>query len=436
MKKIAQIWKNKSLRNKILFTILGVIIYRLAASISVPGVDTEAIKTVFSQNQVLGAFSAFTGGSAENFSIMLMGVSPYINASIILQLMTVVIPRLEALKKEGQQGQRVINRWTRYLTLPLAILQSYGMILLLNTSAAQAGATLISDIYDPYVILPLMLSITAGTMFLMWLGEVMTEKGITNGISLIIFASIISIVPGIVGQTLGLASFDESKYLPFIIMAIITLLLTMLVVLVNEAYRNIPITYGGSGSRAVTKGGLPLRLNQAGMIPIIFAFSMITFPTLIAQFFQGHPVADWVINNFGGGQLSGIYIASLFLFVVAFTYFYVSVTFNPEQVAENIQKRGGYIPGIRPGKETVEYLNNVSFRLNLWGGLFIGFLAAGPILLQRFFQDLNLGTIQLLMSGGGIIIVVGVILELVRQVDTQLMQEDYDKYLQPQEPGI
>lgn len=433
MTKILQIWRNKDLRNKILFSIFGVIVYRFAASITVPGVDTEAIKTVFSQNQVLGAFSAFTGGSAENFSIMLMGVSPYINASIIMQLMTVVLPRLENLKKEGMQGQKVINKYTRYLTLPLALLQSYGMILLLNTSAAQTGAVLISDIYDPYVVVPLMLSITAGTLFIMWLGEIMTEKGITNGISLIIFASIVAAVPGIIGQTLDLATLDETKYLPFIVMTIITLLLTMLVVLVTAAYRNIPITYGGSGSRAVTKGDLPIRLNQAGMIPIIFAFSLITFPTLIAQFFQGHPVADWIINNFGGSQLSGLYIASLFIFVMAFTYFYVSVTFNPDELAENIQKRGGYIPGVRPGKETINYLSNVSFRLNLWGGLFIGFLAAGPIFLQRLFQDLNLGTIQLLMSGGGIIIIVGVVLELTRQIDTQLMQEDYDKYLEPQQ---
>jgi preprotein translocase subunit SecY len=435
MNKIVQIWKNKSLRNKILFTLFGVLIYRLASAITVPGVDTEAIKTVFSQNQVLGAFSAFTGGSAENFSIMLMGVSPYINASIIMQLMTVVIPKLENLKKEGQQGQRVINRWTRYLTLPLALLQSLGMIILLNNSALQAGATLIPELNGGLTsaafiaIIPLMLSITAGTIFIMWLGEVMTEKGITNGISMIIFASIVSAVPGIIGQTLGLASFDESKYLPFIIMTIITLLLVMLVVLVTAAYRNIPITYGGSGTKAVTKGALPIRVNQAGMIPIIFAFSMITFPTLIAQFFQGHPVADWVIQNFGGQQLSGIYIFSLFLFVMAFTYFYVSVTFSPEEVAENIQKRGGYIPGVRPGKETVKYLNDVSFRMNLWGGLFIGFLAAGPILLQRVFQDMNLGTIQLLMSGGGIIIIVGVVIELNQQINTQLMQEDYDKYI-------
>ncbi|MDP3975888.1 MAG: preprotein translocase subunit SecY [bacterium] len=429
MYKLIQIWKNKPLRNKILFAIFGILIYRLASSISVPGANLEAMKVVFEQNQILGVFSAFTGGSAENFSIMLMGVSPYINASIILQLMTVVIPKLENLKKEGQQGQRVINRWTRYLTLPLAILQSYGMILLLNASAAQAGVTLIENVYDPMIVIPMMASITVGTLFLMWLGEIITEYGISNGISLIIFAGIISAVPSIIGQTLGLAVYDQSQYLPFILITIITLLLTMFVVFVADGYRNIPITYGGHSSRSIHKGGLPIRVNQAGMIPIIFAISLITFPSLVAQFFPGNPIAEWIMLNFGGGQLSGIYIASLFLLVLAFTFFYVSITFTPEDVAENIQKRGGYIPGVRPGKESVDYLRNVSGRLNLWGGLFIGFLAAGPILLQRVFQDLNLGTVQLLMSGSGIIIIVGVVLELVRQVNTQLMQEDYDKYL-------
>ncbi|MDF2379261.1 MAG: preprotein translocase subunit SecY [Candidatus Gracilibacteria bacterium] len=429
MKKLIQIWNNKDLRYKILFTLFGILVYRFAASVSVPGVDTEAVKVVFEQNQILGVFSAFTGGSSENFSIMLMGISPYINASIILQLMTVVIPKLEALSKEGEAGRRTINRWTRYLTLPLALLQSYGMILLLNNSAAQAGTTLIADVYNPMVVVPLMLSITVGTVFLMWLGEIITERGISNGISLIIFAGIVANVPSIVGQTLGLAIYDETKYLPFILITIVTLLLTMFVVLIAEGYRNIPITYSGQANRGINKGGLPIKVNQAGMIPIIFAVSVITFPSLVAQFFRGHPAADWILNNFGGNQLSGVYIASLFIFVIAFTYFYVSITFNPEEVAENIQKRGGYIPGVRPGKETTQYLANVSDRLNLWGGVFIGGLASGPILLQRVFQDMNFGTVQLLMSGSGIIIIVGVVTELVRQVNTQLMQEDYDKYM-------
>ncbi len=428
MNKLLQIWRNKPLRNKILYSIGGILLYRLVSSISVPGVDPAAIKLVFDQNKILGAFAVFTGGSAENFSILLMGVSPYINASIIIQLMGVVIPKLEAMGKEGEQGQRQLNRYMRYLTLPLALLQSYGMILILNNSAAQAGARLVSNVSDPMVVLPLMLSITVGTIFLMWLGELMTEKGISNGISLIIFTGIISHIPSIVGQTLGLATFDQTKYLPFLILAIITILLLLLVIFVSDAFRNIPITYGGLGQKGLSKGGIPIRLNQAGMIPIIFAISMITFPTLISQFFRGNSVAEWFIENFGGSRLHGLYIASLFFFVLLFTFFYVSITFQPEKVAEDIQKRGGYIPGVRPGKETSKFLGDVSLRLNLWGGLFIAFVAAFPILLQRVFQDFNLGTVQLLMSGSGMIIIVGVILELMRQVNTQLMQEDYGKY--------
>lgn len=428
MGKLLHIWRNKPLRNKILYTVFGLLLYRLASAISVPGVNVAGLKTVFDQNNILGAFAAFTGGNAENFSVLLMGVSPYINASIIVQLMSVVIPKWEALSKEGEQGRRILNRWTRYLTFPLAILQSYGMLLIINNSARQAGTTLIENVYDPWAVIPLMLSITAGTVFLMWLGELITEKGIGNGVSLIIFVGIISNIPGVVGQTLGLASFDQAKYLPFMIISMATLLLLMFVVYVSDAYRNVPITYGGLGQRGLMRGNLPIRINQAGMIPIIFAVSIITFPTLIAQFFPGNPVADWFINHFSRNQLSAGYIVALFVFVLLFTFFYVSITFKPEEVAENIQKRGGYIPGVRPGKETADYLGSVSHRLNLWGGLFIAILAASPILLQRVFQDLNLGTVQLLMSGSGMIIIVGVILETIRQINTQLMQENYEKY--------
>lgn len=429
MNKLLQIWRNKPLRNKILFTIAGLFVYRLASSISVPGVDPAALKTIFDQNQLLGAFAVFTGGTAENFSILLMGLSPYINASIIVQLMAVVIPRLEALTKDGEQGRRTLNRYTRYLTFPLAILQSYGMILILNNSAAQAGTKFVEDIHSATIVLPLMLSITIGTVFLMWLGELITEKGISNGISMIIFTGIIAGIPNILGQSLGIAAFDQSKYLPFLATAIFTLLLVVFVIYFSDAYRNIPITYGGVGGRGQMRGNLPIRVNQAGMIPIIFAVSMITFPTLVSQFFRGNKVADWIIDTFSGGRLNGYYIVMMFLFILLFTYFYVSITFRPEEVAENIQKRGGYIPGVRPGKETSDYLGKVSSHLNLWGGVFVAILGAGPILLQRVFQDFQFGTVQLLMSGSGIIIIVGTILELSRQVDTQLMQEDYGKYV-------
>jgi preprotein translocase subunit SecY len=427
---LQKIWKTKTLRQKILFTVGMILVYRLVAHITVPGIDANALKLVFDQNSLLGIFAAFTGGTMDNFSVALMGLSPYINASIIIQLMTVVIPKLETLSKEGEQGRRVLNRYTRYLTIPLALLQSYGMIILLNNSAGSiTGAGLVPNITDPTVIIPMMLTITAGTLLIMWIGELITENGIGNGISMIIFVGILSAVPGIVGQTLGLAKFDDSRYLPFMILMIITLLLTILVIIVTEGQRNIPITYSGRQVGTVSqKSNLPIRVNQAGMIPIIFAISLTTFPAIIAQFFQGNPVADWIIQNLGGaGSFSPWYIGSLFVLVIAFTFFYVSITFNPVQVAEDIQKRGGFVVGIRPGKQTADFLNAVSLRLNLWGGLFIGFLAAFPLLLQSWFQSFGLGSVQLLLSGSGLIIVVGVVIELFRQINAQLVMHDYDK---------
>ncbi len=427
---LRKIWNTKSLRKRILFTIGIIIIYRLIGHITVPGIDATSLKAVFDRNSLLGVFAAFTGGTMGNFSIVLMGLSPYINASIILQLMTVVVPKLEAISKEGEQGRKKINQYTRYLTIPLAFLQSYGMILLLNNSAHSAtGAGLVPNITSPGIILPMMLTITAGTLLLVWIGELISEYGIGNGVSLIIFAGIVSAVPGVIGQTLGMATFDQSKYLPFMILTVVTLLLIVLVVMVTEGQRNIPITYSGrQAGRLSQKSNLPIRVNQAGMIPIIFAISMVTFPSIIAQFFAGNPVADWIIQNFGGaGGLGWLYITFLFVLVMGFTYFYISITFNPDKIAEEIQKRGGFIAGIRPGKQTAEFLHNVSMRLSLWGGLFIAFLATFPLALQGVFQNIGLGTVQLLMSGSGLIIIVGVIAELMRQINTQLVMHDYEK---------
>lgn len=422
---LKKIWNTKSLRKKILITLGLVLVYRLIAHITVPGIDPTGLQQLFDKNNLLGIFAVFTGGTMDNFSVALMGLSPYINASIIIQLMTVVIPKLEALSKEGAQGRQTLNRYTRNLTIPFAFLQSYGMILLLNSTAQGA---LLSDT-SFFALLPMMITITAGTIVLMWLGELITENGIGNGVSMIIFVGIISAIPGIVGQTLSLATIDQSRYLPFVILSVVTLLLIALVVIVGEGQRNIPITYSGRQvGRVSQKSNLPIRVNQAGMIPIIFAISLITFPVIVAQFFTGNPVADWVIQNLGGsGYFGWYYILLLFVLVMTFTYFYVSITFNPEQVAEDVQKRGGFIAGIRPGKQTSEYLHFISLRLSLWGGLFIAFLATFPLVLQSIFQNIGLGTVQLLVSGSGLIIIVGVILELIRQVNAQLQMHDYDK---------
>jgi len=417
------------LRAKIFFVLGCLALFRIAAHITVPGVDHAALAGLFQDNELLGAFSILTGGSMENFSIVLMGLTPYINASIIMQLMTVIIPRLEEIKKEGEQGQKKINQYTRYLMLPLAFLQSYGMIILLNRSA---NGGLIANIDDLTVMLPIMLTVTAGSVFLMWLGEIMTERGIGNGISLLIFTSIIAGIPPVLGQTLGIAQFDQSKIIPFAILIVITVALTALVVLVTEGQRQIPVTYARRG----TQGGsstLPLRLNMAGMIPIIFAVSLVTFPTIIAQFMQAssseatRSVATWIINNFNGAAPGPLYVILYFAFVISFTYFYVSITFDPKKVAENIQKRGGFVPGLRPGNETAEYLSGVASRLNLWGGTFLGFVAVLPILLTMFFSAQSFGSVPLLISGAGLIIVVGVVLEITRQINAQMVMHDYDK---------
>ncbi len=429
LKYLAQIWNSKDLRNKILFTFGIIVIFRVLTQISIPGVNLDSLKAIFASNQLLGMFSLLTGGSAEHFSIILMGLSPYINASIILQLLTVIVPKLENLSKEGEHGRRLLNSYTRWLSLPLAFIQSYGMILLLNS---QSRVPLIQNISSPSVIIPVMITITAGTILLMWMSELISEMGIGNGTSLIIFAGIIANIPQIVGQSLALAQQSSEKLIPFVAMILITLILTVMVILVTEGQRDLPIIYAGRGIRGRSDHStMPIRINQAGMVPIIFAVSVVTFPGIIAEFLQNAPQL-WLKDTAGFiktflGTEGWPYLISYFLLVIAFTFFYVNITFNPEQVAENIQKRGGYIPGIRPGKQTAEHLGQISNRLNLFGGLFIAFIAILPILLQKLSANLAFGSIPTLISGAGLIIIVGVVLELIRAINAQLVMHDYNK---------
>jgi preprotein translocase subunit SecY len=424
MDKFKQIWQSKQLRNKILFTLLVVVIYRLLAQISIPGINLSALKAIFEQNQFFSVLSLLTGGSAENFSIVLMGLGPYINASIIMQLLTVVVPSLETLSKEGEQGQKKINSYTRWLTLPLALLQSYAMIIVLNT---QTQIPIIQNIQEPAVILPIMLTVAAGTVLLVWLGELISEKGIGNGVSILIFASIIATVPASAGQSLLLASQDSSKLIPVVSLILLVVGLIIATVIVAEAYREIPVSYASRSAKGQLSK-LPIKINQAGMIPIIFAVSVTTLPNIIAQLVQNSTVgalqafSTFITRYFTLN--SPLYLSAMFLLIIGFTYFYVSITFNPEQIAENIQKRGGYIPGIRPGRETAEYLGKVSNRLNLFGGLFVALIATLPILLQIIVGG-NANSIPLLISGAGILIIVGVVID--KQVNAQLIMHDYDK---------
>jgi preprotein translocase subunit SecY len=402
--------------------------------ISVPGIDLDLLRNYYDSNSLLGVFSIMTGGSAENFSIVMMGLSPYINASIIIQLLTVIVPQLESLSKEGESGRKKINQYTRWLTLPLAFLQSYGMIALMNN---QFGVQVV-DIFNPYVVLPIMLTLSAGTVMLMWIGEIMSEKGIGNGISMIIFTGIMSNIPLVFGQQFGIIQSDlitgnYARITPFVATIVITLILTLIVILITEGQRQLQVTYASKGATKAQQGILPIRVNQAGMIPIIFAISMVNFPSILAQLFAAS-------NSETLKQISGAittyfpetgiaYALTYFLLIFAFTYFYVSITFNPDQVAENIQKKGGYIAGIRPGKETANYLEKISNRLNFLGGAFLAFIGVSPLLIQYLFQDLFATTsIPLVISGAGLIIIVGTILELSRQVNTHLISQDYRKF--------
>ena len=426
LKYLQQLWHSEDLRKRILFSLFLLLIYRFVAHIPVPGADPIALRNFLGgrgSSGALGVFAALTGGAIDNFSIVLLGLSPYINASIILQLCTVIFPKLEAISKEGQQGQQKINRYTRWLTFPLALLQSYGFLLLLNSGASQLGGALI-DTSFPGVLSP-MIVVSAGALFLMWLGEVITEKGVGNGISLIIFAGIVAGIPATFSNMFVAGAGKQG---PFIFFGIITVLLLVAVVLFTEAHRLVPITYANQGAGRGVQGGIPIRLNQAGMIPIIFAISLITFPGIIAQFLQTAPrfsdVVSFITTYLNANSPSILYILLYFLLVLLFTYFYVSVTFRPDQLAEDIQKRGGFIPGIRPGKQTAEVLQSVSVHLNLWGGVFLGIIAIIPLIFTRYS---TLSSQDLILSGSGLIIVVGVVLELIRQINAQLLAHDYEK---------
>lgn len=419
---LRQLWHSEDLRRRILITIFLLFLYRVVAHITIPGTDPQALQQYLgtrSASGPMGIFVALTGGSIDNFSVVLLGLSPYINASIIVQLCTVIFPKLEALSKEGQQGQQALNRYMRWMSFPLAFLQSYGFLILLS----RGGLNLV-DTSFPYVLLP-MLYVTAGSIFVMWLGELITEKGVGNGISLIIFTGIVSGIPASLSSIL---LGGQGKMGIFFLFSIISVAMLIAVVLFTDAHKFVPITYANQGAGRGVAGGIPIRLNQAGMIPIIFAISLITFPAILAQFLQTAPrfasVVSFIVLYLSPQNPSFLYLLVYFLLVVLFTFFYVSVTFKVDDLAEQIQKRGGFIPGIRPGRQTAEVLQRTSSRLNLWGGVFLGLIAVIPLIFTKFSP---LSRADLIISGSGLIIVVGVVMELIRQINAQLLAHDYEK---------
>ncbi|MDA1209064.1 MAG: preprotein translocase subunit SecY [bacterium] len=419
---LKQLWQSEDLRRRILVTLGLLFIYRVVAHITVPGTDPFALQQFLDSRGgggVVGVFAALTGGAIDNFSVVMLGLSPYINASIIIQLCTVIFPKLEAVSKEGAQGQQQLNRYTRYLAVPLAFVQSYGFLILLG----RGGAELV-DLSFPGVLAP-MLFVTAGSLFIMWLGELITEKGIGNGISLIIFAGIVSGIPSVISS---MFIAGEGKLAAFYLFGIVSLAMLVCVVLFTDAHRLIPITYANQGAGRGVQASIPIRLNQAGMIPIIFAISLITLPAIIAQFLSTatrfQPVVRFINEYINPQSPSIIYMLIYLLLVMGFTYFYVSVTFKPDDLAETIQKRGGFVPGIRPGKPTALLLAQVSNRMNLWGGLFLGLVAIVPLIFTKYSA---LSSQDLIISGSGLIIIVGVVMELIRQINAQLLAHDYEK---------
>lgn len=420
---ILQAFKIKELRRKIIITTIIVVIFRIAAHIPVGGVDLAALQSLFANNQFLGLLDVFSGGTLVNFSIISLGLNPYINASIVLQLLTMLIPSLEALSKEGEFGRQKINQYTRLLTIPLSIVQSLGMFALLKN---QGILTNVSPIQTVSIIV----GMTAGTIFLMWLGELITEYGIGNGISLLIFAGIVTRLPVVLTQT---ASIIEQQQLINVLMFVaLGVLVVAGVVFINEGRRQIAVHYARRFVAGRETGGgaqtyLPLRVNQAGVIPIIFAVSLVLIPSFAGSFLSQLPspqlssVGRFLAANFT--PRSVVYNLTYFFLVVGFTFFYTAVIFNPKKVADEIKKYGGFLPGIRPGTQTASYLNYIMVRVTLAGALFLGVIAILPSIASEIT-----GVTTLALGGTGLLIVVSVILDTAKQFESKLIERNYEVF--------
>ncbi len=420
MEKIIQIFKTRDLRNKILFIAAMLAVFRFAAAIPIPGIDLMKLKEFFQNNQFFGLLNIFTGGGLDNFSLVMLGVGPYITASIIMQLLTIIFPKLkEMYYGEGEVGRMKFNQISRCLTIPLAIIQTFAFLTLFKQQGIIATLDLLTTLSTVSMV-------TAGTMFLVWLGELMTEKQIGNGVSLLIFAGIVARIPTVIQQTVIV--WDPAKvpvYLGFLIVAVIVV---GGVVFINEAERLIPLSYAKRVRGFKLYGGastyLPLRINQAGVIPIIFALSILLFPGMIGNFLTlfGNPnltqIGNSLVNLF---QNQLLYAILYFFFVFAFTYFYTAVTFDPKEISTNIQKQGGFIPGIRPGYSTAEFLSRILNRITLFGGISLGIIAILPLILRYFT-----GARALTIGGTALLIVVSVVMEIIKQVKAQLSMREYE----------
>jgi len=421
--KILFIIKNKELRKKFLIVIFLLVVFRLAAHIPIPGIRLEQMKGFFEQNQAFGLLNLFTGGALSNFSLVLLGLGPYITATIILQLLTMIFPGLERLyKEEGEAGRRKFNQYARLLTIPLSIVEGYSMILLFKKQGLILEMPL-------SLMISTLLTITAGAMFLMWLGELISEQGIGNGISLLIFAGIVARVPLNIFEMA--VSFQSSELVSYIIFFVLCIGIIAGVVLINEARRPIPVSFAKRIRGFKMYGGgtsfLPLSINPAGVIPIIFALSVLLFFSMIFNYLATYEGIGAIVAKSMNDFFNNIWVhnALYFLLVVVFTYFYTAVVFDPKVIAENLQKIGGFVKGVRPGLPTATYVKNILHKVIFPGALALGFIAVLP----SFVNTLTgIGQFSFLIGGTSVLIIVSVVLETVRQVNSQLQMREYDTF--------
>ncbi|MDN5331568.1 MAG: preprotein translocase subunit SecY [Tepidanaerobacteraceae bacterium] len=409
-------WKIPDLRRRLKFTLLMLVVFRIGAFVPVPGMNPEAVRQLIERGALLGFFDIIAGGAFKQFSVFAMSITPYINASIIVQLLTIVIPRWEELAKEGVEGRKVLARYTRYGTVILGLIQATGLAIGFRSALMYPGF---------FGSLLVVMSLTAGTAFLMWVGEQINDKGIGNGISLLIFAGIVSRLPGGLYQVYEYIRVGTTNVLMVLLFAVFALAVIVGVIAVQQAERRVPVHYAKRVVGRRIYGGqtthIPMKLNAAGVIPVIFAMSILLFPSTIAGFFPNSKVALSIANFVKPG---GWLYASLYaLLIVFFTYFYTAVTFNPVDVAENIKKYGGFIPGIRPGRPTVDYLNRIMNRITLMGAIFLAAIAVLPYLIT------GVTSLNIYFGGTALLIVIGVALETMKLIEAQMLMRHYQGFL-------
>ncbi|MFA5228575.1 MAG: preprotein translocase subunit SecY [Candidatus Paceibacterota bacterium] len=411
-KKLVEIFKAKDLRVKILFILFIFAIFRLMANIPIPGIDVARIREFFAGNQFFGLMNLFTGGALDNVSIVMLGLGPYITAVIIFQLLTMIFPQMEKLyKEEGEAGRQKFNQYCRIAAVPFALIQGYSMIFFLKSQGAIGSL-------DPMIMITAVLSILAGSTILMWMGELISEKGIGNGVSLLIFAGIVADFPNNVQKMF--ITFDQTQLFSYILFGVLSLLVIMGVVLINEGRRNISVSYAKRVRGNKMYGGastyLPLNINPAGVIPIIFAISFLMLPSMLSSFLGWTAVSDFLNNSW-------VYGTIYFVLVFVFTFFYTAVTFDPKSISTNLQKMGGFIPGIRPGENTAQFLQNILSKVLIIGATSLGLIAVMPLIIQGIT---GIQEFAFMIGGTALVIIVSVALETMRQINSQLEMREYD----------